>query len=135
MSRVRQILAAAALASYAVLAASPSWASGKLMFSLPPQNSTLPTAPEEIVLTFSEEVKPVLCKVVDRNGTSIAEIDLAQPESMTLHIPLKGQLADGNYSVGYRVVGGDGHVLVGAFDFSVQSAKPKAPRTVGRRPA
>lgn len=135
MKLTQKFLAAAVLVSCVALGAPPTMAYPGLAFSLPPAKSVQPLSPSEIVLTFSEVVKPLMCKLVDGHGNVLSQLDGSQPAAQTFRVPISGILADGNYSVGYRIDVGGGQDMVGAFDFSVHALKPKKPHAHTQPPA
>lgn len=124
MKSTQKFLAAAVLVSCVALGAPPTTAYPGLAFSLPPAKSVQPLSPSEIVLTFSEVVKPLMCK-----------LDGTQPAAQTFRIPISGILADGNYSVGHHIDVGGGQDMFGAFDFSVHVLKSKKPHAHTQPPA
>lgn len=104
-------------------AAPPAWAHAKLLSSTPAADGVVPTGPLDIALSFSEPVTVITCKVVDKAGKEIPGCSAARSEGAVLHIPIGNPLAEGEYSVGYRVAGPDTHPVQGAFNFRVQAAK------------
>jgi methionine-rich copper-binding protein CopC len=113
--------------AWIILGTAPAHADTELVFSLPVAESTIPTSPQEIVLTFNGTVKPVRIKVADKDGKAVAGVSIAEPEAQTFHIPISRTLSDGKFSAGYEVIADTGKVMAGAFDFSVQTSPPKKP--------
>jgi methionine-rich copper-binding protein CopC len=117
------------------------WASGAgsaaahtaLASSDPANGATVGTAPAVVTLTFNEEINPAFANVVisstdGRNWISGSPL-VAGPElraSVSPDLPRGGV-----YTVGYRVVSGDGHPVTGSFTFTVAgvsgAAAPPSP--------
>ena len=100
-----------------------------LLSSDPAGGSTLATAPTELRLTYSEAPDPTLSAVALLNsGASPVATGTPQVDGRTtLVVPITDPLADGTYTVTWRVVSvDDGHVTAGAFAFGV-GTPPGAP--------
>lgn len=91
----------------------------------PESNSSLPTAPQEISIKFSERVEPGASTIIvtppDGNKQTLpATVDLSDS-----HI-LKAELAagtEGTYTVSWQVVSADdGHITKGGYQFAVGAA-------------
>jgi copper transport protein len=128
--RALAALAAAAVGLLAsVLPASPASAHAVLQSTNPVANTTVPTAPAEVVLTFSEPVSPVpdRIRVLAPDG---ARADRGEPVARegVLSIPMRTDTPRGTYLVSYRVISADGHPVAGSFTYSVgaPSAAPAA---------
>jgi copper transport protein len=111
----------------AVLPAVPAFAHAVLLRTDPPADTVLEAAPAEVVLTFSEPVRPVAGKVrVTRPDGQRGDADTSTVDHSTLRIPMRAGGPEGSYVVSYRVISEDGHPVGGAFIFSVgaSSAPP-----------
>ncbi len=110
-------LAAAALAG----AASPANAHAVLLRTEPSPQATLPRPPSEIRLEFSEPVEVAFGAVrlfdVDGQRVETGSIRLADRDRAVV-VPLP-QVADGTYTVTWRVASADGHPVSGGFVFYV----------------
>lgn len=101
---------------------SPASAHASLDSSDPPPSSILESSPDVIRLEFSESVSPSADAVslFDESGAAIRGGSVGSggsPASLVLSgFP---PLADGVYVVVWRVVSGDGHLVQGAFTFTV----------------
>lgn len=125
MFRIRTILAGAAVAAAAVLAvAAPASAHDELISSTPAANEQLTAAPEQIVLTFSNE----LLELEENSGTDMTVVDESgrdwaagapAVEADTVTVPLEPGMAGGTYVVTWRVVSSDGHPTSGEYSFSI----------------
>jgi copper transport protein len=124
-----RLLAAAALlvVAGAVFPAAAA-AHAALESSRPAANSSVPTSPRRIVLTFSEapDVKLSLVRVLDENGATVPGVSAPQAvpgDKQSLQVTPATPLADGAYTVNWRAVSAvDGHVESGAFAFGVGQA-------------
>ena len=118
----------AALMALAALA-TPVWAHAKLIRSQPQANETITQSPGKLELWFNEELQSQFNSVVvtdesgrrvDKNNISLAEVN------KKVEIGLE-DLADGKYTVAWKVLSADQHTLKGQFTFIVKlSAKQNA---------
>src|SRR5690606_7082088 len=127
MRRVRFPLATPARVIGAVLAAAlvaltparPAWAHAQLIGSDPADGAVLATPPARVTLEFNESLNPTYTTIVvtDAGAEPVpsSEPEVSGPRgSVTFTQPL----ADGTYTVAYRVVSRDGHPVQGAFMFT-----------------
>lgn len=130
--RAWTLLLAALLAGVSLLAgpATPASAHASLVRSVPQQNALVDTVPTEVVLTFSEGVRPVpgRVRVIAPDGS---RADRADPttDGNTVRVPLRSDAPQGTYLVTYRVISSDSHPVGGAFSFSVGSPSANGPPT------
>lgn len=122
--RVRTLRALAALlcALLAVLIfpATPASAHATLVSSSPPANALLSSLPDQVVLSFSETVRPVTGKVrVITPDSKLANGGDVIVSGHDVKIPLKTGTPNGTYLVSYRVISADSHPVSGAYTFSV----------------
>lgn len=95
-----------------------------LVKSDPPRRASLSTPPKQIQLWFNEKIEGSYASVMvlDSNKKSITdnnpEVVLDDPKSVVLSIP---EIESGRYTVQYRVMSVDGHVIESSFDFSVKN--------------
>ena len=115
-------LVAAALAAVATLLvpAVPAAAHNALKAATPARDARLTTAPKQISLEFMQKLDPAF--------TTIALSDAAQRKIPTGAPTVTGAkgvvtigepLANGTYTVAYRVVSTDGHPVQGSYRFTV----------------
>ncbi len=121
---------ALALALLAV-AAPAAGAHATLESTVPERGSAAATPPEQVELRFSEPVELALgaVRVYDTDGREVQEGDAFHPggQSAAVAVRLPGGLADGGYTVTYRVVSADSHPVSGGFVFAVgEDAAPPA---------
>ncbi|ADD45412.1 copper resistance CopC/CopD family protein [Stackebrandtia nassauensis] len=117
------------VAAVLVLSAVPASAHATLVSSTPQANKTVPEAPDEVVIKFSEPVSVVA------SGTGVTAPDGSKAHAATpksegeqVRYQLRGGLPDGTYVVSYRVISADGHPVPGGFTFSIgkESKVPEA---------
>ena len=115
----------------------PVYAHANLVRSDPPQNSVLPTSPQQVTLTFSEQVEPrfTSATVYDSNGKRVDNgffIDPKDPTIVTISLPV---LPSGIYTVVWKAVSAtDGHSTSGSFPFGVGNVTINVEPTQGNNP-
>ena len=122
---------AAVLAGLLLLAAGgPAGAHALLRESDPAAGSSLERAPSRVVLTFTERPEPGLSSisVLDTGGQPVERGQAVPVDGAPLQLAVGlGDLADGTYTVGWRVVSkDDGHLTAGSFAFGVGVPAPTA---------
>lgn len=140
MFRFRTVLATAAVAVLAGLAiAAPASAHDELVSSAPAADEQLTTAPEQITLTFSnnllslEENSGTAMTVEDESGQDwVAEAPVVQGDTVT--VPLKADMPNGAYVVTWKVVSSDGHPTSGEYSFSLAAAEVAPTETATTAP-
>ena len=102
-----------------VMAGSAAQAHAFLDHAEPRVGSTVPTAPREVSLSFTQNVEPAFSsvEVSDANG---ARVDLGKPKisATTMRVGLK-PLPPGTYRVRWQVLSVDTHTTEGNFTFQV----------------
>ena len=93
-----------------------------LAFSNPEDGATLDVAPEEVVLTFTEELLTDLVEIsvldAQDNPVVVTEVPQTPPPGTDVKVPWPADLPPGDYSVAFRVVSADGHPVTGRVTFS-----------------
>ena len=89
-----------------------------LSSSVPAQDSLVATAPEVLVLTFSTDVRITALTLTDAKAASYDLGALPTTAQREFSIPVPA-LASGYYTVAWRAVGADTHVVSGEINFSV----------------
>jgi copper transport protein len=120
--RTLRAIAALVLGLLAVLVfpAAPASAHATLVSSSPPANALLSSLPDQVVLTFSETVRPVTGKVrVIAPDNTLASAGDPVVDGHDVKISLKTSTPNGTYLVSYRVISADSHPVSGAYTFSV----------------
>ncbi|GAB4106366.1 hypothetical protein GCM10028790_53850 [Micromonospora taraxaci] len=135
-------LGAAALAVLVALLvpAGPAWAHNSLRAATPVQQSTVTSAPTEIVLEFMSRLDPTFTTIV---LTDAAKRKVVTGEPVVAGAKSTVQLTDtlpnGTYTVAYRVVSADGHPVQGSYPFTVadptSSAAPVVEAAVSTTPS
>lgn len=124
MTRCRTILFAA-LAAAGALSPATAPAHSLLVRSEPGRNATVGRVPERVKLWFGERIEPAYAKLsvwseagkqVDAGDAAVAPDDPALLSVSTLG------LAPGRYTVRFRVLSVDGHVVESSFAFTVKAA-------------
>lgn len=100
-----------------------------LQVSTPEDGESLQIAPEEIRLTFSEELFEELVEIsiLDAAGDlySTIEVEQTPPPGTDVIFPWPTQAPPGEYSIAYRVVSADGHPVTGTISFSYAATAPE----------
>jgi copper transport protein len=108
--------------------AAPASAHAALIRTDPADGSVVQTAPQRVVLTFSEGVllSADSLRVLDPRGTNVATgapgHAAGKDSGSTATVPLRSGLGNGTYTVAWRAISQDSHPVAGAFTFSVGSA-------------
>lgn len=106
---------------FSVLAIAPSaYAHTHLTSSMPSDKAVLDKAPNELMLHFSEPTK-LTAVTLKKNGEGEAHKLAAFPKEPTANanIPLQA-LSQGEYTVEWRAVGDDNHVMRGTLHFTIK---------------
>ena len=92
-----------------------------LLKSVPAKNTTVTAAPDSIRLWFSQapELKLTTVKLSGPGTAAIELSPLAKGDSGLVAAGVKGEMAAGAYSVAWRTMSKDGHVVSGTFGFKV----------------
>ncbi len=103
-----------ALASIAVTAS----AHAHLQKASPADGSVVATSPSRIVLNFSESARLTAASIQkdDEPRQSLKPLPAAAARQIFVALP---RLTPGSYSVTWRVVSGDGHVMSGTLRFTL----------------
>lgn len=107
----------------ALLAPVPALAHAILVKSQPAKDETVVQAPKQVDLWFNAAVRGEYkaLAVIDSSGKRVDNHDVEQSLTDGSHIyATVGDLPPGKYTIRYRVVSEDTHIVTGKFDFSVQ---------------
>jgi copper resistance protein C len=111
--------------------ASLAWAHAALTKSIPGNREVLTRSPETILLRFNEQVEAKFSKVSleDAQGRPLTLGTPAVPsdDPYALQTPLMAPLAPGRYTVRYRVLSQDGHVIERSFVFTLEAPQTPTP--------
>lgn len=118
-------LAAALLAT--TLAVPPAVAHAVLVRSSPPHRAVLAEAPERVDLWFNERLEAAYstASVWSEAGSQVdaRDVGVAPDDPRRLSVSLTSR-APGRYTVKYRVLSVDGHVVDSLITFTVKGRKP-----------
>jgi len=95
-----------------------------LVKSDPPRRASLSTPPKQIQLWFNEKIEASYASVtvIDKDKKPITEnnpeVVAEDPKSVVLSLP---EIDSGRYTVQYRVMSVDGHVIESSYDFNVKN--------------
>lgn len=122
-----QVRVVAALMLVAV--SSAAWSHAALVRSVPGTRAVLPSSPAQIELWFNEAVEESF-STIRLIAANNAEVELAKPhvdasDAYRLAVDLP-PLKPGRYTVRYRVLSKDGHLVEYGYQFVVESA-PERP--------
>ncbi len=107
----------------ALFQAQNAMAHASLVKSDPPRRAILTVPPKQIQLWFNEKVEGAYASVVvrDENKNAVTEnspeIVADDPKSIVLKLH---EIESGRYTVHYRVMSVDGHVIESNYDFNVK---------------
>jgi methionine-rich copper-binding protein CopC len=112
-----------------LLAPDPASAHAYVDMSTPADRSTLPQAPTEVRLRFTETVELAFSRITVKSssGKTVTRGALRQPAPNTLAIDLE-PLEPGTYRIEWRVLSVDTHITDGVLRFAI------APRRTGTGP-
>jgi LPXTG-motif cell wall-anchored protein len=104
--------------------------------SVPNAGETVATAPSQVKIVFTEELKAEgnSISVKDATGKSAdngdTTLDRSDANRKTLLVSLKAGLANGTYTVNWENASTDGHSEKGSFTFVIGSPSTAAPTTL-----
>ena len=102
----------------------PVQAHAQLVKTEPARRAVLDKAPTEVRLWFSEEIEGfyTTLSVLDADKTPVTEakphVVSDDPKLIVLPLP---ELPDGKYSVKFRVLSVDGHIVESSFNYTVRN--------------
>ncbi|MBM2619030.1 copper resistance protein CopC [Actinoplanes sp. LDG1-06] len=129
---VTRLLVALAAVLAVLLPGAPALAHNALAEATPAKGSTVKKAPTSVKLKFLQKLNPEYTTIAVSSGST--KIDASDPEvaGATGTITFE-PLANGAYTVAYRVVSQDGHTVQGSYKFTV--ADPAATAAPSSEPA
>ncbi|MDE1011178.1 MAG: copper resistance protein CopC [Paraburkholderia fungorum] len=114
----RTVCAALALLSCA------AWSHAGLVKSEPGRRAALTAAPTQIRLCFNEQVEPKFSSVslirADAAAIELGALDADPKDPRCLSAKITGEMSTGDFTVKYKVLSVDGHVVDYGFGFSVR---------------
>ena len=102
-----------------VLTSTAALAHAHLEKASPADGSTIATAPQSVVLEFSEPARLATLWITRDGGSRRKLAPLPQQPRQRIAVALP-DLAPGTYVVSWRVVGADGHVVPGQIRFTLR---------------
>ncbi len=124
----KHLVAGAAMAMVLCVYAASALAHSMLVKAEPPRRAVLTQSPTQVQLWFNEEIEGDYASLVvlDAEKHPVTEIkpQLAPNDRKSIVLPLP-ELSPGKYSVKFRVLSVDGHVVESYFDFSVKGKVQK----------
>ena len=125
---LKLVVAGAAMAMMTCLHVAPALAHSMLVKAEPPRRAVLAKTPTQVRLWFNEELEGEYASliVLDAEKHPVTEIkpQLAPDDPKSIVLPLP-ELTPGKYSVKFRVLSVDGHVVESSFDFTVKGKVQK----------
>jgi copper resistance protein C len=103
----------------------PSHSHSLLVRAQPAQRSTVTRPPERVHMWFSERLEPAYAtaSVWNEAGTQVdagdAAVDPSDPVLLSVSTP---HLGPGRYTVRFRVLSVDGHIVASTYTFTVKAA-------------
>ncbi len=114
------------VAAMTLMHANQVLAHASLVKAEPARRAVLSTAPTQIRLWFNEEIEPAYASVSVLNAEKKSitdnkvEVDSKDPKSVVLNLP---ETQPGRYTVKFRVLSIDGHVVDSEYNFTVSDEK------------
>src|SRR4029450_11771740 len=92
-----------------------------LLSTTPGNDSVVAAAPRSVALRFNEPVESAFgsVRIYDPQAKRVDNGRITRPDGKTVEAGIGGPLADGTYTVTWRVVSADSHPVSGAFVFHV----------------
>ncbi|MEW2541319.1 copper resistance CopC family protein [Micromonospora chalcea] len=131
---VSALLAALFTTALLLVPATPAAAHNSLQEATPARDARLTTAPTQVTLRFLQRLNPAFTTITLRDATD-RQVPASAPavDGATGTVTIEEPLANGTYTVVYRVVSRDGHPVQGSYRFTV--ADPAAPPAAAPSPA
>lgn len=111
-----------------VMLAPDAHAHAQLVKSDPAQRAAVRDAPSQVRLWFNERIEGAYAtlSVEDASGKPVTDlkpvVPADDPKSLFLLLPA---LTPGTYTVNYRVLSVDGHIVESSYDFTIKGQAPK----------
>ncbi|MDN5939125.1 MAG: copper resistance protein CopC [Salinisphaera sp.] len=106
------------------LQSAPALAHAMLVKAEPARRAMLTATPSQVRLWFNEEIEKDYASLVlldaDKTPVTEAKPHIAPDDPKAMVLPLS-ELAAGKYTVKFRVLSVDGHVVDSSYDFTVKS--------------
>jgi copper resistance protein C len=116
------------LAMALFLPSAPALAHAMLVKAEPPRRAVLTVTPGQVRLWFNEEIEKDYASLAllgpDKTPVTDVKPHIAADDPKAIVLPLP-ELASGKYTVKFRVLSVDGHVVDSSYDFTVKSKAPQ----------
>jgi methionine-rich copper-binding protein CopC len=102
-----------------------AWPHARLVKSVPASRAVLSQAPAKVQLWFNERLEAHFCQLAVWNAegqrveSGDSQVDPADPKKLSVGLPA---LATGLYTVKYRVLSVDSHIVENQFTFTVRGS-------------
>jgi len=117
---------AVALLVLALSVSTTAWAHAYLVKAIPAQRAVLYSSPARVQLAFNERLEPKFCRVrvLDAAGNAVdrGDANVASDNPKELDIGVQ-PLAAGVYTVQFRVLSVDGHVVESKYSFTLRARR------------
>jgi methionine-rich copper-binding protein CopC len=125
---LKRVIVGAGMTMAMCVHVAPALAHSMLVKAEPPRRAVLAKAPAQVRLWFNEEIEGNYASmvVIDAEKHPVTEVkpQLAPDDRKSIVLPLP-ELIPGKYSVKFRVLSVDGHVVESSFDFTVKGKVQK----------
>ncbi|MBL8074730.1 MAG: copper resistance protein CopC [Nitrospira sp.] len=123
LSRRRVLQVCVSLVVALGMPVAPALAHSMLVKAEPPRRAVLTKSPSQVRLWFNEKIEGDYASLVvlDDKKQSISDVKptLASDDPKSIILPLP-ELLPGKYTIKFRVLSVDGHVVESSFDFTVK---------------
>ena len=102
------------------------YAHTRLSAATPADAEVTTTAPEELVLEFSTNVRLLSVTLAHADGSTVDLGPLPEETQAQFALPIMAELMPGEYIVNWRAVGADTHAVSGDLSFVVTDAEAVA---------
>jgi len=122
---IRFLATAVSMIVLSLAGAAAASAHAALLSSNPVENTSLPTNPERVSATFNEQMQAAFAAmtVIGPDGGQYSDGDVAV-QGATLNVGVRPGGPAGVYTVNYRATSADGHVVSGAWSYTVTESPP-----------
>lgn len=128
LSRRRVLQVCVSLVVALGMPVAPALAHSMLVKAEPPRRAVLTKSPSQVRLWFNEKIEGDYASLVvlDDKKQSISDVKptLASDDPKSIILPLP-ELLPGKYTIKFRVLSVDGHVVESSFDFTVKGETQK----------
>jgi len=112
-------IARIALALLLLAVAPMLWAHAEVTETWPETGASVEGSPEVLGIAFNEEMRLTLFEVTGPAGTEPLETDPDREAATTFQFVPAEELVAGDYTVNWRGLAADGHLMSGRFEFTV----------------